>query len=134
MPEKIDTRKLNEKLLRFAGFIQTVHSYHYVNGVKHLKWINQADMLDREPDLVHSLDAQTKWIYPELIKREVFFSLIYFPQLVKFKAYYEANISLFTSTDPDNPAIAFALAVEKYIDSVPEGFQTVTNGFSTSGR
>jgi len=123
----MDTKALNEKLLKFVGLVFEKHyikfsktecesistTGYYFNG----KFIRKS-----APDLVHDLNAQAKYIYPKLAERKL---------RIEFrKDFDEFNGHLFScywtifdgmsivgnGEDMDNPALAFALAVEKLID------------------
>jgi hypothetical protein len=123
MVEKIDTKALNEKLLNFAGVRFEKHqlAHHLFSSGYYYKGKN---IRKTAPDLVHSLDTQAKYIYPKLRSLNQYNFLVV-EGLVPFPGIYWAKIV--DSLNPhlatflishENPAVAFALACEKLIDSL----------------
>lgn len=69
---KNDEQKLNEKLLRFAGFIKMLEPEWSQNDNKNLRWIYpNGQKYSMHPNLITSLDLQTKWIYPKLAEAQL---------------------------------------------------------------
>lgn len=126
MVNKIDTKTLNEKLAVWVGFKIPInrftnkpfpHNKHSAN-----LWETPEGMITTElPDLVGSLDAQVKWIYPKLVNlRYIFFigNPVNFHNNQYNVEILSEDYELEYKTSDNNPAMAFALAVEKLIDSL----------------
>jgi hypothetical protein len=112
---EIDTQKLNEKLLKFAGWSDISEKVGRIPGYEKEYRNNWYEFL---PDLVNDANAQIKWLYPELFKQDI---------VVKTENHHDTSwvkliqgVGFFTyeyKLGKFNPALAFALAVEKYIDA-----------------
>jgi hypothetical protein len=123
----VDTKALNEKLMKFCGIeygkadkfvsLPSLWCYgYYLNG----KRIRRTC-----PDLVHELDAQKKYIHPKLSHDEYELSLISGkinkttnPLWTNTVSIFDIKRNIVFSDRNDNMALAFALAVEKLIDSM----------------
>jgi hypothetical protein len=130
---EINTDKLNEKLLNFAGFEQKPGDGNYW-GKKDEDW---GIPYNRMPDLVNSLDLQQQSIWPKL--RELGYMIRYqYSELrdndtgIKISDWtytcWIYDISRrhdrifrnheFWSMNKENPALACALAVEQLIETL----------------
>lgn len=127
MTDKIDTKKLNEKLLKLAGIefkeydyvvpikdilgrISQTRKAHFRGYVKDGKSINRSAYLD----LVRDLNAQAKWIYPILAGKTITKSNYY-------KGWHTGinTDKLFgAGGNGETEPLSFALACEKLIDSL----------------
>jgi len=113
---------INKKLLKFSGFKTKDTELYYPNGHK-ARWGHLW------PDLVNDPRNQIKWIYPELGKRKlrIEFRKDYDDSFKPFPFYWtilDGHSIVGYGEDLDKPALAFALACEKYIDSLEK-----SNGF-----
>ena len=124
--QKINVKALNEKLLRFAGLtfenyfcekpytisipdnVKKTYTSYFIGYKKDGKPIGRKTPLD----LVHSLDAQSKWLYPKLDTIEITKGRN-LPWVVNLESPH-------VSGEHNDPAVAFALACEEYIDRIKE--------------
>ncbi len=119
----MDTKALNEKLLKFAGFTFTEKPLPKGKSYKEWKYPESYGYLNQPgvPDLVNSLDAQAKWIYPKLAQ-DYRIDKIYHP-ITKVWAISLSHLvvgaeeTLYSPYD-ESESVAFALVVEKLIDSM----------------
>lgn len=112
-------QKLNENLLKFAGFTSKKHpSGNWLMWYEELSNHKRIYYDNKPPDLVNSLDAQAKWIYPKLQKIGYTISLNMYEcsGCSCDIANIITNIKL--TTYDNNLSVSFALAVEKLIDSM----------------
>ncbi|MFA5299289.1 MAG: hypothetical protein WC389_13955 [Lutibacter sp.] len=121
----MNTKELNEKLLKFAGFIKILKPEWSQNDNKNLRWIYpNGQKYSTHPNLITSLDLQAKWIYPKIAEAQLEIQLHkdwdiqwrnhpYVCQIIK-SSHYQVGYG----EDNDSMSIAFALAVEKYIDGL----------------
>lgn len=133
MENKINVEALNEKLLKFAGFMKATDTDGWFEPE------NQAYLSAKRyqvPDLVNDSNAQIKWIYPKLAANQVSISMAKSFGTISIsdgksceshKCSYIWSISqgciqpylkIFTGSHLDSPTLSFALAVEKYIDNL----------------
>jgi hypothetical protein len=115
----IDEKSLNEKLAKWLGFKKIEPpewDYRNINP-KTLRWIDPTGRkLSLLLPLVVSLNAQVKWLYPKLKC---------ITKTNNFKGWL-VSLNMGTGKIPsyigedENEAIAFALACEKYIDSLDD--------------
>lgn len=120
--EKIEQEKLNEKLLLFCGFkpelVRRRKTGAWVKPVKNTDLF--PTIISCSPDLVTNFDNQVKWLHPRLANLPVFifgdcqFGIQWESESGLYCGYIEAE-EHFISYDK-NPTIAFAQALEKYID------------------
>lgn len=119
-----EIEELNIKLLKFAGF-NNIHESQFNKGKYIALYPKDSDVVKEYghdiqmviPDLVTSLDAQAKNLYPKIYVTEINYG-IYKPKYTgKYVGYIEDENRKDYMILNENPAIAFALAVEKYIDS-----------------
>jgi hypothetical protein len=118
--------KLNEKLLLFTGFTEVRISKFYSGqwDGRFTAIFPQNSEIPNErsftPDLVNDANAQIKWLYPILIKAKLSFAIEYQHENLIYHSWIMdlENISKLYDCDNDSPTLAFALAVEKLIDSM----------------
>ncbi len=114
---EIDTKALNEKLALFCGFKRMLVQEWDQHNSKVLRWITPNNIkTSLLPLLYCSLDQQVKWIVPKL-QSKGYYTVI---TICEHKGSYVYIKSVITETtgikvENDNPALAFALAVEKII-------------------
>ncbi len=115
----MDTNKLNEKLASFAGFKIPINKFDN-KPFPHSKysadlWENPNGEIIRElPDLVNNLNNQEKWIYPKLKALDCEVHKEFKKDWWNVKLSHE----YFYHGYAEYEALAFALAVEKLIDSL----------------
>jgi hypothetical protein len=114
----MENQPLNEKLLKFAGF--TYKSWITENTTKYWHDVS-GDCKFRTPNLVNSLDAQSKYIYPKLQKDGYNISIIAY-ECYGFDCIItncvRPNELRFNKKDNNSMSMAFALCCEKLIDSL----------------
>jgi hypothetical protein len=127
MNKEIDTKALNEKIAKWIGFKFVNIKNHYDDGSTFNGW--KSPLINKNPysytlrpelpDLVNSLDAQAKWIWPELTLYgyAIEINVDIFGKIWCSLILVMNNYSTIQHTDK-NAALAFALAVEKLIDSL----------------
>ena len=118
MDNEVDTKALNEKLAIFCGFKKLNEPEWSQNEGKTLRWVYpDGHKMSLLPQLVNSLDAQSKWIYPKLIKDNLRITKDYNPRMNiwKVEIYNTNNEGL---SENKSEALAFAFAVSRYIDSL----------------
>ncbi|MFA5300981.1 MAG: hypothetical protein WC389_22540 [Lutibacter sp.] len=124
MENSFDAKTLQAKLEKFAGFKEV----RFKEPPYEVAWIEDKDgnmFTDGVPDLVNSLDAQYKYLWPILQYCYTVYSITF------------DNLSVFTKTQVecilvsrdygtqrgfygDTPMLAFAFAVEKLIDKLEQ--------------
>lgn len=111
---KMETKELNDKLLKFAGIEFQKHEPIYGNIKLPFSgyFLNGKCIRKTAPDLVHDLNAQQKYLYPKLKGKD--WSIIAY-QRGGFGAY--ADYPHF-GVNANSASLAFALVCEKYIDSL----------------
>lgn len=120
-----EIKELNKVLLEFVGFTNIKPSTLYYDNF-------MANFLDNcgeisgirsvAPNLIESLDAQAKWLYPilkeQLLRMEI--GMEYDTTIDQYPHYYceiiEGLDRLQGRAIHENPAIAFALAMKDYIE------------------
>lgn len=120
----MNTKELNEKLLKFAGIEYLTYEYKFGGaGMPYSGWyLNGKRIRQTAPDLVHDANAQIKYLYsaiknlPESRFGDTSFGIEWQSETNNYFAY----IKIFNEYNAfdENPAIAFALACEKYIDGL----------------
>ncbi len=119
-----DYGALNDKIAKWCGFKQYMTSLIYFPPNIEPKYPQDAINL---PDFSHSLNAQSEWIYPELKKRKLRIEYFRDYSFIGTTEHCYHHWTILdnhsiegTGSHPDSSAIAFALAVEKLIDSEVE--------------
>lgn len=115
MTDKLDTKSLNEKLLKFAG-LELRPELGVFGGLpyRHGGWFYKGEYVrSTTPDLVHDLNAQAKWLYPEL-RRSHLGIIMTIDSNGATAHLYSRDIPI--SITNKTLSIAFALAVEEYIN------------------
>jgi len=117
---KIDEQKLNNKILKWLGFKD---NYSDADHDKSLYISPQCTDPNGElcckPDLVNDLNAQIKYIWnkiPDLV--EINYNLN--TRMCELKRYSLTKIYQTLWGKSNNPALAFALAINKYISSLED--------------
>ena len=109
-----ELQELNEKLLRFAGFWQAQES-QWRDGSNYAFEPNTTykDGKKPKPDLISSLDAQVKWLWPKVYWVRIF---VLKDEIVvavdQGDRFGEGRCGR-----NENPALASARAIEQVIDS-----------------
>jgi hypothetical protein len=132
--DKIDTKALQGKLLKFAGLEHKRISLTYDPIPTYGYYLNNKFIRISCPDLVRSLEAQLKYIWPKL--RELGYMIryqyselrdengkvisdwIYYCSIFDMKYKRGLKYSRFDAMNNDSPAIACALAISKLIDAL----------------
>ncbi len=110
--------KLNEKLLKFAGF--TYKEKLLPKGKSYKSWELPKDYFGTTiPDLVNSLDAQSKWLMPKLQNEGYCITMDAFDR----NGFGVEIMNIITRRtirirSHESFSLAVALAVEKLIDSM----------------
>ncbi len=136
---KIDTKILNKKLMDFVGLEFRKFEVKYGGTPIPFSGYYFKNKYVRKtcPDLVHELDTQLKYLWPRL--RELGFMIRYqyselrdndTGKILYDWTYYSSIFDMsyknglknhrFDAINPDSPALACALAVEKLIDCLDE--------------
>lgn len=120
----MNTKELNEKLLKFAGIEFQTHEHVYDNiKFPYSGWyLNGKRIRQTAPDLVHDANAQIKYLYsaiknlPESRFGDTSFGIGWQSETNNYFAY----IKIFNEYNAfdENPAIAFAFACGKCIDGL----------------
>ncbi len=113
----MNTKELNYKLLKFAGFTFKNKIIKNGTGVH----INICQFPNGKsgyaPDLINSLDNQGKWLIPKI--KDLKYYAFWIVQL-EDGDYWDYNLDtykhLYSGRAKNSTALAFALAVEKLID------------------
>lgn len=113
---EIDAKKLNEKLLKFAGF----YKKEWISEILwHYPTDYGADVKFKEPNLVKCLELQTKYLYPKLKENQCYVTKKYNYETDDYAVFiYRLSKPPIESVGQKSEALAFALAVEKLINSL----------------
>jgi hypothetical protein len=120
-------KELNLLLLKFTGFtnIKDQLFNNYATGKLMADFPKDSNLMkklggfrDVAPNLVTSLDAQAKWIYPILIELHIYHG--FDCALPIYTSYVETFVGKRYEQTHYDPAIAFALAVKDMLDKNPE--------------
>lgn len=120
----MDTKRLNAKLLEWAGFSKIIPPEWNQNESKYLRYVfPNGEKHFLHPNLITSLDAQVKWIYPKLqiAKLRIEYFKDYWFNDNENHGYhywtiYQDRTIVGHGEHNSNPALAFALAIEQLID------------------
>jgi len=113
-----EKQKLNEKLLKFAGFREAdikKRYYFTIGGERASKWYRpDSEYASKPPNFPASLDACFKWLVPKLQERGLLFNFsVRDTTIVRI---YSQPYEALAATEDKNSALAFCLAIEKLIE------------------
>lgn len=115
-------KALNEKLLKFAGFERFTQAQWDISLYVGCQYCKAPDgtiyTASTAPDLVNDANAQIKWLYAKLLKEFIVIRKVYEPALSQCEVDLEVSMDEVHIAYNKSETLAFALAVEKYIDSL----------------
>jgi hypothetical protein len=108
---------LNEKIARWLGFYKSGSQWLLKQGVRGLTDIVYAEKI--LPDFINSLDAQSKWIIPNIKDLKYY---AFWPVHLTDGDYWDCHLAtyehFYSGRALNNQVLAFVLACEKLIDNL----------------
>ena len=115
--------ELNEKLAKWAGFRHEKAPY-WTDMIWYYPEPHQTCMCFSPPDFTTDLNAQVKWLWPELLKRNLYIGIgadkkgwecwIFEGEPIEGDPFQEYKVKVFA----DTPAMAICKAIETLIEEV----------------
>jgi hypothetical protein len=119
---ELERQNLNIKLALFCGFKHPINKSDNTPFNRLWETPISGNLITELPDFINDANVQISYIYPELKRRKVFHGIN--STIDSYVAYTECYGDFkrfeFKNEQKDNPTLAFALAVSKYIDSLFE--------------